>query len=99
VAVTNAPHTAFDVKPVHRRLEGLRDDELKQIPVLPEGTHLQEGSTYIDLAESLAQEFKATGGMVAGPSHWYVSKRDVPFELWNRLIGVTNPQRTHKADR
>lgn len=42
--------TAFDVKDVHRNLRGLPDDMLKQIPVLPEGTHLITGATYMDLS-------------------------------------------------
>jgi hypothetical protein len=42
--------TAFDVKDVHRRLSNLTDNVLKQILILPEGTHLTPGQTYLDLA-------------------------------------------------
>jgi len=38
--------TAFDVKDVHRRLSNLTDNVLKQILILPEGTHLTPGQTY-----------------------------------------------------
>jgi len=31
--------TAYDVKPVHRALTEMRDDELKQIPILDPGAH------------------------------------------------------------
>ena len=30
----------------------------------------------------------------AGIGQEYVPKSDVPYELWNRLIGVNNPVRT-----
>jgi hypothetical protein len=40
--------TAFDVKDVHRRLSNLTDNVLKQILILPEGTHLTPGQTYLD---------------------------------------------------
>jgi len=41
--------TAYEVKAVHRQLNDLTDDELKTVPILPEGTRLQQGATYIDL--------------------------------------------------
>lgn len=43
--------TAYDVKELHRALAELPDDVLKQIPVLPTGARLQEGATYLDLAD------------------------------------------------
>ena len=89
--------TAYDLKALHRRLAGYGDDELKSIPVVPAGSRLEQGATYIDLAVDSPAEFTATGDMEAGRQQCYVSKRDVHFELWNRLIGVTNPQRTGAA--
>jgi len=85
--------TAFDVKEAHRRLEGFTDDELKDIPVLPEGTRLEQGAVYIDLRDSDRKEFKAMGNMVAGPGQWLVPKTEVDYRIWNRLIGITNPAR------
>jgi len=86
--------TAYDLKALHRRLFGYGDDELKSIPVVPVGNRLEQGATYIDLANDSPTEFTATGDMEAGRQHCYVSKRDVHFELWNRLIGVSEPHRT-----
>lgn len=86
--------TAYDVKDIHRRLNEFRDDELKQIPVLPPGARLQQGATYIDLAHKQPREFTATGDMTAKQDNCYVPKDSVDYQLWNRLIGVQNPERT-----
>jgi hypothetical protein len=85
--------TAYDLKPLHAQLRDLSDEELKRIRVLASGTRLEQGATYIDLHEPSRGEFTATGGMVAGPDNWYVAKSTVDYELWNRLIGVRNPER------
>jgi len=85
--------TAFDVKRVHRHLSGYTDDELKGIPILPEGTRLEQGAVYLDLGDRDPREFKALGNMVAGPGQFLVPKSEVDYRLWNRLIGVTNPDR------
>ena len=92
-----AARTAYDVKEAHRMLDGLTDVALKAIPILPEGARLEQGATYIDLRDPQRREFKATGDMVATPEHWYVPKDAVDYELWNRLVGVTNPDRLYNA--
>lgn len=89
--------TAFDVKEAHRLLEGITDDGLKQIPVLWEGSRLEQGATYIDLRDPQLHEFTATGDMVAGRDNWYVPKDAVDYELWNRLVGIQHPQRLYVA--
>jgi len=88
------PRTAFDLKEVHRLLDGYTDDLLKQIPILPDGTRLEQDATYIDLADPSRKEFTALGSMSAEPGHWLVPKASVDYQLWNRLIGVTDPART-----
>lgn len=79
--------TAYDAKQLHRVLAGLADDELKQIPILPVGTRLQQGATYLDLAENRPREFKSTAGAEVRAGHFYVPKDRVPYQIWNRLIG------------
>jgi hypothetical protein len=85
--------TAYDVKPVHRRLQGFADDELKQIRLLPAGSRLEQGATYLDLANLARGEFTATGDMEVSPNQWMVAKKEVPYPLWNQLLGVETPER------
>lgn len=91
-AEKNAP-TAHDIKEVHRLLNNYSDDELKRIPILPSGTRLKQGAIYINLATPECKEFTAMGGMEAGPEDFYVPKSEVDYPLWNRLIGVQDPDR------
>jgi hypothetical protein len=91
--------TAYDLKDLHRRLRDLGDDQLKSIPVLPTGSRLEQGATYIDLRAPDCHEFRALGNMEAGPEHWYVPKDRVDYLLWNRLIGVDNPERLGEAEQ
>lgn len=89
--------TAYDIKRLHNRLNEFTDDELKQIPVLPVDTRLQQNATYIDLRRGDAEEFTASAAMTAGADTWLVPKSEVDYQLWNRLIGVRNPERTGEA--
>ena len=84
---------AYEVKELHNQLTDYTDEELKQITLLPPGSRLEEGATYIDLNDPERQEFTATGGMEAGTDNWYVPKTEVGYQLWNRLRGVENPER------
>ena len=93
---TNAA-TAFDLKSAHRMLEGFTDAELKQIPILLPGSRLEQGATYLDVKAPSRQEFTARGDLEAGPNNWYVPKDRVDYQLWNRLIGVTDPERLGEA--
>jgi len=83
---------AYDVKEAHRLLDGFTDDVLKQIPILSEGSRLEQDATYMDLADR--REFTATSGMEAGAGRLLVPKSEVDYQLWNRLRGVTDPART-----
>ncbi len=89
--------SAYDAKDVHRALTGFPDDELKQIPVLPTGARLDQGATYFDLHHPEAGEIAARGDQEAGADNWFVPKRAVEARLWNRLIGVANPERRGEA--
>jgi hypothetical protein len=94
----DGPRTAFDVKEAHRRLHDLTDDLLKQIPILPAGSRLEQDASYFDIADPDRGEFKANGDMEAGPGNLYVPKSEVDYQLWNRLIGVDNPARTGQGN-
>jgi hypothetical protein len=90
--------TAYDIKALHARLPGYTDDGLKQIVIMPFGSRLEQGATYLDLAADTPQPFTATGDMTAGPNHWYVPKTELGYVLWNRLTGVETPERLDQAD-
>jgi len=91
------PRTAFDDKEAHRQLVGWSDDDLKQIPLLPAGSRLEQGATYLDLCDPARREFTATGDMRVRPDGLYVPKTEVHYHLWNRLLGIRSPERTGQA--
>jgi hypothetical protein len=91
------PRTAHDIKEVHQRLKGFTGDLLKRLPVLPEGSRLEQDAVYVDLADPNLTEIRATGDMETEPGHWFVPKSAVDDPLWNRLIGVTDPERTDQV--
>ncbi len=90
--------TAHDLKDLHRRLGDFLDDELKNVPILPEGSWLKQGATYLDLSEAHPQPFTAKGNKVAGPRNRYVPKSEVDYVLWNRLAGVQDPDRLDQGE-
>ena len=83
--------TAFHLRKRGHQLRGLDDNDLKQVPLLREGTRLQQGATYVDLTQQNPREFTARGDMQAQPGHAYAAKDRVPYEIWNRLIGEPKP--------
>ena len=85
-----APH-AYDIKEFHDAFPTLSSDELKSIPVLPVGSRLEQGATYLDLRDPERTEVHGRSEMVAGEGNWYVPKKDVDYELYNRLRGVQHP--------
>ena len=89
--------TAYDIKELHDAIAGVSDEELKDVPVLVEGTRLRQGATYIDLQTPDRQEFTATGNIEAGRDNWFVPKSEVDYQIWNKLIGVSNPERRGEA--
>ena len=58
--------------------------------MLPEGSRLEQGATYVDLRDDARREFQATGGMTAEPGRLVVPKADVGYQLWNRLVRKTH---------
>jgi hypothetical protein len=91
--------TAYDIREVRRTLHHLPDDELNQVPILPEGMRLQQGATYVDLHSDRPEEFTAMGDMVAQRDQWVVPKDQVPDPVWNRLLGRERPGGTvNEAD-
>jgi hypothetical protein len=90
----SGPRTAFDAKPLHRWLSDFPDDELQQIPLMPAGSRMEANATYLNLNDPNRAEFTAEGKEDVGTDDYIVPKAEVPYELWNRLLGVDDPQRT-----
>lgn len=88
-----AGNTAYDTKPVHRLLHDFTDDDLQRILVMPPGSRLEQGATYVDLADPARREFTAMGGERAEADHWYIPKAGTDPYLWNRMTGVKNRER------
>jgi hypothetical protein len=86
--------TLRDVKELHSRYRDWSDDDLEQVPVLPAGSRLEQGGTYVDLNERQPREFTATGDMQAAARQYIVAKSSVPYEIWNRLLGIEDATRT-----
>lgn len=85
--------TAYNNKEIVRAYPQLSNDELKRLIILPEGTALEQGATYYDLKDRSRGEFTAANGNSAGAENWYIAKSQVDYPLWNRIIGVDNPDR------
>jgi hypothetical protein len=75
-------------KDLHRKLPKLDGAELARLTILPAGTRLEQGGTYVDLNDLDAGPFKAIGGREAAPRERLVAKREIDHELWNRLVGA-----------
>lgn len=91
------PTTAFDIKEAHDQFRGYSDDELRRLPIMPAGSRLEQDAVYFDLKHPSRGEIHARGDMSAGPDDLLVPKAEVPYPLWNRLIGVTDPDRLDRA--
>jgi hypothetical protein len=65
---------------------------------VPPGTRLAQGAVYVDLQDQMLREFTATGDMTTESNNWYAPKKEVDYQLWNRLIGIDSPERLGDAD-
>ncbi len=95
-AGVDSESTAFHLRkndrlPADLGRERVSDSDLKRVPVLADGTRLQQGATYVNLADADLREFTATADMSAAPGDAIAPKDRVPYEVWNRLIGEPKP--------
>jgi len=86
--------TAAQIKEVTELLPNFRNDELREIPIVPRGSRLRQGAVYLDLRKPASGSFQATAEMTAGPENLYVPKAEVAYEYWNRLKETLCPDRT-----
>jgi hypothetical protein len=85
--------TAYDVQEARRQLVEWTDEELKQVPLLPIGTRLDEGATYVDLRDPARREFTGTAEMQVPTEGLYVPKSEVDHRTWVRLLGLRTADR------
>jgi hypothetical protein len=78
--------SAAEDKELWTRLD-LSAEELGRLPILAAGARLEQGGTYLDLDNPARGPFTALGGHEATNGSRYVAKKDVDYELWNRLAG------------
>jgi len=83
---TTQGRPAADYKDLVERLNWLRKDELEQLPIVPEGTRLEQGKTYIDLMDLEKGEFTGMANQIAPHGSKLVAKDAAPYELWNKLL-------------
>ncbi|MGF1515448.1 MAG: hypothetical protein ACFB5Z_17345 [Elainellaceae cyanobacterium] len=86
-ALDRFSQTAADIEALHDRLSGFSSEELTRIPILKTGTRLQQGGTYINLQDPKREEFTGMADMSVTEKDYIVPKTEVPYPLWNRLIG------------
>lgn len=78
---------ASEIKDLHGQLHNLSNSELAELPVVEQGTRLEQGKTYLDLNDLERGEFKAMGSQSAEAHNRYVAKDAVGYDLWNKLRG------------
>lgn len=72
-------------KDVVNALPELTDDELGRLSILPVGTELDQGGTYLDLNQRKQGTFVVHGARSVEPSERIIAKKTTDYELWNRL--------------
>ena len=86
-ADTSNTRSAYDLKDLHEKFPGLSSADLKNLTILPLGTKLEQGATYLDLNRLEEGEFKARADFEITDSNLLVAKTGVDYELWDRLRG------------
>lgn len=82
-----AAPSAYEFKELHDRFPQFSSADLKNIPILPVGTRLDQGATYFDLMNPEKGEYSAVASEVVGENERIVPKTEVGYPLWNRLTG------------
>ena len=91
-------YSALDDKELHNQFPDLTNTELRTLSVVEPGTRLEQGGTYADLNDLGRGPFKAMGGEFATEENRYIAKRDVDYELWNRIVGQGAEPRVERPD-
>ena len=90
------PRTAADLKELTQTLSEFHNDELKDIPIVPTGTRLEQGNVYLDLRNP-SRTVQATAGMIAQEENLFVPKAAIPSVIWNRLLAIVGLEPNRKS--
>lgn len=77
--------TALDVRADHRILQGLSEEDLVGMPLVPEGQSLTRYAEYLDLHDPGRANFLAEGNERVRPGQRLVARKSVSKELWDDL--------------
>jgi hypothetical protein len=77
--------------------EWMSDDDLKLLPIW-KGTRLEAGQTFFDLDNPERGPFVATDDTGPTTDHTYVCRRDVPEDVWIKLITWRQPISPDQAE-
>jgi hypothetical protein len=88
--------SAADIKDLGETLPDFTPEELRAIPVAPNGAPLKEGGVYLDLRNRAFGPFIAAPGSTAEEHHLYVAKAEVTADYWNRLMPKRDETRDEK---
>ncbi len=88
--------SAADIKELNG-FRGMSNGELNEVVLVPTGSRLEQGATYLNLSKPEQGTFVATSEMVAEPGNYLVAKKALDYVIWNRLTGVTNEDRINES--
>lgn len=77
--------TGLDVRSEHRILQGLSEEDLTGMPLVPEGQTLRRYAEYLDLHDPGRANFLAEGNESVRPGQRLVARKTVSKEIWDDL--------------
>jgi len=80
--------TALDVRSEHRILQGLSQEDLAGMPLVPEGQSLKRYTEYLDLHDPGRANFLAEGNESVRPGQRLVARKTVSKAIWDDLTGA-----------
>lgn len=80
--------TGLDVRSEHRILQGLSEEDLGGMPLVPEGQSLKRYTEYLDLHDPGRANFLAEGNESVRPGQRLVARKTVSKAIWDDLISA-----------
>lgn len=77
--------SGLDVRSEHRILQGLSEEDLAGMPLVPEGQTLRRYAEYLDLHDPGRANFLAEGNESVRPGQRLVARKTVSKQIWDDL--------------